>query len=74
MRGAWSRKASSHDRWTFFIAARYFKVHDKIKAGEYSIKANASLRDMLDTLVEGKSILYSVSIPEGLPATRSSKS
>src|SRR5262249_54447133 len=31
-----------------------------------SIKANASLRDVLDTLVEGKSILYSVSIPEGL--------
>jgi UPF0755 protein len=55
-----------NDRWTFFIAARYFKVHDKIKAGEYNIKANASLRDVLDTLVEGKSILYSISIPEGL--------
>ncbi|MBT3069936.1 endolytic transglycosylase MltG [Rhodomicrobium sp. Az07] len=55
-----------NDRWTFFIAARYFKVHDKIKAGEYNIKAGASLRDVLDTLVEGKSILYSVTIPEGL--------
>lgn len=54
------------DRWTFFIAARYFKVHDKIKAGEYNIKVNASLRDVLDTLVEGKSILYSIPIPEGL--------
>jgi UPF0755 protein len=55
-----------NDRWTFFIASRYFKVYDKIKAGEYNIKANASLRDILDTLVEGKSILYSVPIPEGL--------
>ncbi len=55
-----------NDRWTFFIASRYFKVHDKIKAGEYTIKVNASLRDVLDTLVEGKSILYSVVIPEGL--------
>jgi UPF0755 protein len=55
-----------NDRWTFFIASRYFKVYDKIKAGEYNIKANASLRDILDTLVEGKSILYSISIPEGL--------
>jgi len=55
-----------NDRWTFFIASRYFKVHDKIKAGEYNIKVNASLRDVLDTLVEGRSILYSVSIPEGL--------
>ncbi len=55
-----------NDRWTFFIASRYFKVYDKIKAGEYNIKASASLRDVLDTLVEGKSILYSISIPEGL--------
>ncbi len=55
-----------NDRWTFFIASRYFKVYDKIKAGEYTIKVNASLRDVLDTLVEGKSILYSVALPEGL--------
>ena len=55
-----------NDRWTFIIAARRFKIQDKIKAGEYNIKVNASLRDVLDTLVEGKSILYSVSIPEGL--------
>ncbi|MGO9173781.1 MAG: endolytic transglycosylase MltG [Rhodomicrobium sp.] len=55
-----------NDRWTFFIASRYFKVYDKIKAGEYNIKVNASLRDVLDTLVEGKSILYGVAIPEGM--------
>jgi UPF0755 protein len=60
------QEAIINDRWTFFIASRYFKVHDKIKAGEYNIKASASLRDVLDTLVEGKSILYSISIPEGL--------
>jgi UPF0755 protein len=54
------------DRWTFMVAAYYFKVHRKIKAGEYNVKAHASLRDVLDTLVEGKSILYTVSIPEGM--------
>ncbi len=53
-------------RWIFLIAARHFGVHDKIKAGEFQIRANASVRDILDTLVEGKSILYSISIPEGL--------
>ena len=53
-------------RWIFLIASRHFKVHDKLKAGEFHIRANASVRDILDTLVEGKSILYSVSIPEGL--------
>jgi UPF0755 protein len=60
------REGIISDRWTFFIAARYFKVQDKIKAGEYTIKVKASLRDILDTLVEGKSILYSVSVAEGL--------
>ena len=55
-----------NDRWTFIIASLRFKVNSKIKAGEYAIKVNASLRDVLDTLVEGKSILYSVTIPEGL--------
>jgi UPF0755 protein len=53
-------------RWIFLIASRRFGVHDKIKAGEFNIKANASVRDILDTLVEGKSILYSISVPEGL--------
>ena len=53
-------------RWIFLIASRRFRLYDKIKAGEFHIKANASVRDILDTLVEGKSILYSISIPEGL--------
>ncbi len=60
------REGIINDRWTFLIASRYFKVYDKIKAGEFNIKLHASLRDVLDTLVEGKSILYSISIPEGL--------
>ncbi len=55
-----------NDRWTFFIASRYFKVHNKIRSGEYNIKANASLRDILDTLVEGKSVQFGVTVPEGL--------
>ncbi|MBI4725214.1 MAG: endolytic transglycosylase MltG, partial [Rhodomicrobium sp.] len=60
------REGIINDRWTFLIAARYFRVYDKVKAGEYNIKIHASLRDVLDTLVEGKSILYSISVPEGL--------
>lgn len=38
----------------------------QIKAGEYQFKQNASLNDVMDTLVEGKSVLHSVTIPEGL--------
>ncbi len=37
-----------------------------IKAGDYEIRKNASVRQVLDTLVEGRAILLKVTIPEGL--------
>jgi UPF0755 protein len=38
----------------------------RVKAGEYLFKQNASMREVIDTLVRGKQILHSVTIPEGL--------
>ena len=51
-----------------FVAAVvvYFQAQTKLKAGEYAIEKHASMRNVLDTLIEGKAILQSVSIPEGL--------
>jgi UPF0755 protein len=37
-----------------------------VKAGEYLFDANVSMRDVLDTLVEGRAIEHAVTIPEGL--------
>ncbi|MCH9764708.1 MAG: endolytic transglycosylase MltG [Alphaproteobacteria bacterium] len=37
-----------------------------LKAGEYEIKSGASMREVLDTLIAGKSVLYKITIPEGL--------
>ncbi len=37
-----------------------------LKAGEYEFKKAASMRDVLETLTEGKSVLYKLTIPEGL--------
>ena len=37
-----------------------------IRAGEYEIKKQASMRQVLDTLVEGRSILQKFTAPEGL--------
>lgn len=54
------------DSWVFVASTLYFRVQDKLKAGEYEIPKRASLRQVLDTLVEGRSILYKVTIPEGL--------
>jgi UPF0755 protein len=38
----------------------------QLKAGEFQFKAGASIDDAIDTLVAGKPILHSVTIPEGL--------
>ena len=37
-----------------------------IKAGEYEIRKQASLRQVLDTLVEGRALLQKITVPEGL--------
>ena len=37
-----------------------------LKAGEYEIKAGASMRDIMELLESGKSVLASLTIPEGL--------
>jgi UPF0755 protein len=38
----------------------------KLKAGEYEIAANASMRDVMNAVISGRSVQYSVTIPEGL--------
>ena len=38
----------------------------KVKAGEFLFKQSASLREVIDTLVSGREILHSITIPEGL--------
>jgi UPF0755 protein len=59
------------NRWTFVGGhlLQSFLSHKKggeLKAGEYQIKEHASMRDVIDTLSEGKSILYKTTLPEGL--------
>ena len=56
------------DGRVFRLAARAYGMDKKLKAGEYQIKAGASMRDILATLISGKSVLYSLTIPEGLTA------
>ncbi|HMN37834.1 MAG TPA: endolytic transglycosylase MltG [Hyphomicrobium sp.] len=59
------------NRWTF-VAGHLFQTLFgpgrglDLKAGEYEVKAHASMREILDTLAQGKSIQYKVAIPEGL--------
>ncbi len=53
-------------KWLFVFGVWLSNQTSNLKAGEYLIPAHASMRDIMDTMVTGKGILYSVTIPEGL--------
>jgi len=50
----------------FNIALLVEGDRSRVKAGEYLIHQNASMSEVMDTLVSGRQILHSVTIPEGL--------
>lgn len=49
-----------------YVSATYLRDGGTLKAGEYDIKAGASMKEIMELLESGKSILYSVVLPEGL--------
>jgi UPF0755 protein len=52
--------------YLFIGALQLLGKSGQLRAGEYQFKQNASLADVADTLIEGRAILHSVTIPEGL--------
>ncbi|MBV9559974.1 MAG: endolytic transglycosylase MltG, partial [Bradyrhizobium sp.] len=54
------------NRWAFIGAVFALKARSELKPGEYSFQKNASLRDVIATIVEGKVVQHAVTIPEGL--------
>jgi UPF0755 protein len=55
-----------NNRWAFIGAVLALKARSELKPGEYSFQKNASLRDVIGTIVEGKVVQHSVTVPEGL--------
>src|SRR5713226_908005 len=55
-----------NNRWAFIGAVFALKARSELKPGEYSFQKNASLRDVIGTIVEGKVVQHAVTIPEGL--------
>lgn len=50
----------------FEIEARLSGAGGRLRAGEYLIEKNSSVRSVIKTLVDGKIVLHKVTIPEGL--------
>src|SRR5471030_2149478 len=55
-----------NNRWAFIGSVFALKARSELKPGEYSFQKKASLRDVIGTMVEGKVVQHSVTIPEGL--------
>jgi UPF0755 protein len=52
--------------WIFIGSVYALKASSDLKPGEYSFAKNASLRDVIGTIVEGKVVQHAITIPEGL--------
>src|SRR6201747_1175878 len=52
--------------WAFIGSVFALKASAELKPGEYQFQKNASLRDVIATIVEGKVVQHAVTIPEGL--------
>ncbi len=50
----------------FRIAVRLTSNDGNLRAGEYAIPSGASIREIIDLLIEGRSLLYPITVPEGL--------
>jgi len=55
-----------NNRLAFIGSVFALKARADLKPGEYSFQKNASLRDVIGTIVEGKVVQHSVTIAEGL--------
>ncbi|WP_213774719.1 endolytic transglycosylase MltG [Bradyrhizobium sp. dw_78] len=55
-----------NNRWAFIGAVLALRARSELKPGEYLFQKNASLTDVIGTMVDGKVVQHSVTIPEGL--------
>jgi UPF0755 protein len=60
------RRGLISDSRIFRLGVRAYGNDSALKAGEYAIKPHASMRDIMDLMKSGKSVMYSLTIPEGL--------
>lgn len=57
------------DARIFKLWARATDRHRRLRAGEFEVQANASIDQVLDQLVNGKTVVRKLTLPEGLTVT-----
>ena len=59
------REGVISDTYIFMMGVIAVDGADKLKAGEFLFKERASMRDVMQTIIQGRAILHGVTIPEG---------
>lgn len=54
------------DRWSFIGGVLALNARTSLKSGEFLFQKNASLSDVIGTIVDGKVVQHAFTIPEGL--------
>lgn len=62
---ALERRNLISDARVFALGTRMHGNDASLKAGEYEIPANASMQDIMELFKSGRSVLYSLTVPEG---------
>lgn len=61
-----TREGVIEQPWVFTGGVYVLKEKESLKYGEYRFVKHASLRDVLDTITEGKVVQHALTVPEGL--------
>jgi UPF0755 protein len=60
------REGVIDQKWVFVGGVLLMKAKDELKSGEYQFPRKVTLRDVVDTIIEGKVVQHHITIPEGL--------
>lgn len=58
------------DPWVFLGVSKLYGTEDQLKAGEYLFRAHMSMSEVMDTIISGRSVQHSITIPEGLTSAQ----
>jgi len=68
--GLLEKEGLIEDAWYFKLLVRMDDVGSSLKAGEFVVPAEASMREIVDILQKGEAVLYPFTAPEGLTSAQ----
>jgi UPF0755 protein len=58
------------DPWIFLGVAKLYGTENQFKAGEYLFRARMSMSEVMETIIAGRSVQHSITVPEGLTSAQ----